>query len=96
MCTATASLVVFKTARIASMFVTFDHVFKTLHELLHDVDMTHYVELKLLRNSNLKRFPHNNSYDQSNSFDFCKAICAMVINNWMMPIGREFLHSHGK
>ena len=46
MCTATASLVVFKTAKIASMFVIFDYVFKTLHELLHDVDMTHYVELK--------------------------------------------------
>ena len=28
------------------MFVTFDYVFKTLHELLHDADMTHYVELK--------------------------------------------------
>ena len=46
MCTATASLVVFKTAKIASMFVIFDYVFKTLHELLHDVDMTHHVELK--------------------------------------------------
>ena len=46
MCTATASLVVFKTAKIASMFVIFDYVFKTLRELLHDVDMTHYVELK--------------------------------------------------
>ena len=44
MCTATASLVVFKTARIASMFVTFDYVFK--NELLHDTDMTHNVELK--------------------------------------------------
>ena len=28
------------------MFVTFDYVLKTLHELLHDADMTHYVELK--------------------------------------------------
>ena len=46
MCTATASIVVFKTAKIASMFETFDYVFKTLHELLHDADMTHYVELK--------------------------------------------------
>ena len=46
MCTATASFVLFKTAKIASMFVTFDYVFKTLHELLHDADMTHCVELK--------------------------------------------------
>ena len=46
MCTATASIVVFKTAKIASMFETFDYVFKTLRELLHDADMTHYVELK--------------------------------------------------
>ena len=46
MCTATASIVVFKTAKIASMFKTFDYVFKTLHELLHDADMTLYVELK--------------------------------------------------
>ena len=46
MCTATASIVVFKTARIASMFVTFDYVFKTLHELLHDAGITRYAELK--------------------------------------------------
>ena len=46
MYTATASIVVFKTAKIASMFVTFDYVFKTLHELLHDADITHYAELK--------------------------------------------------
>ena len=81
MCTATASLVVFKTAKIASMFVIFDYVFKTLHELLYDADMTLRGTKKLLRNSNLKRFSYNNSYDQSNSFDFCKPICAMVINN---------------
>ena len=43
----TAELVVkIRPAKIASMFVTFDYVLKTLHELLHDADMTHYVELK--------------------------------------------------
>lgn len=49
--TATASIVVFKTARIASMFVTFDYFFKTLHELLHDADMKLSVELKNLQES---------------------------------------------
>ena len=56
----TASLIVFKTARIAPIFVTFDYVFKTLHELLHDAEMILRGTKKPLRISDLKRFPYNN------------------------------------
>ena len=52
----TASLIVFKTARIAPIFVTFDYVFKTLHELLHDAEMILCGTKKPLRITDLKRY----------------------------------------
>ena len=46
----TASLIVFKTAIIAPIFVTFDYIFKTLHELLHDAEMIPRGTKKTIKN----------------------------------------------